>query len=284
MGNSKSRISCAEAREIDMVDYLAGLGFQPAKIRGGNFWYHSPFRNERTPSFKINRKLNRWYDFGEGSGGNLIDFAIRYKNWTVGEFLQSLSGNPNPIPKRPAVERPDASAETIPIVGDHTLSSHALIEYLNLRRIPIRIADRYCREVNYKVRGKTYYAIGFRNDAGGWELRNPYFKGSISPKYYSLIKNGKQTLCVFEGFMDFLTFLTLIPDAGDLYDHLTLNSLAFFEAAKSAMESYKEIWLFLDRDTAGMDVAAYAQSLGSKYNDKSNLYQGYKDLNDYLTR
>ncbi|MCH5684068.1 hypothetical protein LWM68_07155 [Niabella sp. W65] len=42
------------------------------------------------------------------------------------------------------------------------------------------IADRYCREVRYELNGKVYYGIGFRNDLGGFEIRNPYFKASSS--------------------------------------------------------------------------------------------------------
>ncbi len=76
MNFSKQRLSIEEARQTDMVDYLSKLGYEPAKVRGINYWYLSPLREERTPSFKINRKLNRWYDHGLGKGGNIIDFAI----------------------------------------------------------------------------------------------------------------------------------------------------------------------------------------------------------------
>ncbi|MBT1687384.1 CHC2 zinc finger domain-containing protein [Dawidia soli] len=73
-------LTCATARQIDLVYYLASLGYTPAKIRNNDYWYLSPFRDEKTPSFKIDRKLNVWYDHGEGTGGNLIDFGTRYLN------------------------------------------------------------------------------------------------------------------------------------------------------------------------------------------------------------
>src|SRR5690606_16241833 len=85
------RLSIGEVKEIDMVSYLARLGYEPAKIRNVDYWYLSPLRDEKTPSFKINRKLNRWYDHGIGKGGNLIDFAILYSDCTVGEFLQKIN-------------------------------------------------------------------------------------------------------------------------------------------------------------------------------------------------
>src|SRR6185312_9899712 len=84
-------LSIRDAKEMDMVDYLSRLGYKPSKIRNADYWYLSPLRNEKTPSFKVNRKLNRWYDHGLGKGGNLIDFAILYQNCTIGEFLQKLN-------------------------------------------------------------------------------------------------------------------------------------------------------------------------------------------------
>ena len=93
MNFSGQKLSIEEARRADIVDYLAKLGHEPSKIKGSDYWYSSPLRNEKTPSFKVNRKLNRWYDHGLGKGGNIIDFAILYNNCTIGEFLRQLSGH-----------------------------------------------------------------------------------------------------------------------------------------------------------------------------------------------
>ena len=93
MKNSKQKVTCALAKEIDMVAYLKTAGHQPQKIRNNDFWYFSPLRNEKTPSFKVNKKLNRWYDHGLGKGGNLIDFTLLYHHCTNIEFLQSLESN-----------------------------------------------------------------------------------------------------------------------------------------------------------------------------------------------
>ena len=90
MNISNKPLTCAEVKSRDMVDYLASLGFEPTRISRQHYWYLSPFRNERTASFKVNRALNKWYDFGEGRGGNLIDFGILYFNCTVSDFLKQL--------------------------------------------------------------------------------------------------------------------------------------------------------------------------------------------------
>ncbi|SKC18682.1 hypothetical protein SAMN05660293_05354 [Dyadobacter psychrophilus] len=64
MDFGKQHLSLKQIKEIDMVDYLSALGHEPVHIRNSDHWYHSPLREESTPSFKINRSLNRWFDFG----------------------------------------------------------------------------------------------------------------------------------------------------------------------------------------------------------------------------
>jgi hypothetical protein len=278
-----NRLSISEAKELDMVNYLSALGHEPSKIRNNDFWYLSPLRDERTPSFKVNRKLNRWYDHGLGRGGNLIDFAIRYHGCTVGELLQSLSGNlslQKPVFRQPLKE--EEPENQITIMRDCALSSYALLRYLNQRRISIEIADRYCRELRYELNGKTYYGIGFKNDLGGYEIRNPYFKASSSPKGITTFDNGTDEVVVFEGFTDFLSFRTVHKnEPEDRFDFVVLNSVSFFEKARPFMERHEAIRLYLDRDTTGQNYSRYALSLSEKYRDESSLYQHYKDFNDW---
>lgn|SRR5690554_936868 len=89
----KQGLTVSEAKEIDLVDYLSFLGYKPVKIRNYDYWYLSPLRDEKIPSFKINRKLNRWFDHGLGKGGNLIDFGVEYHRCTVRELLGKLNGH-----------------------------------------------------------------------------------------------------------------------------------------------------------------------------------------------
>ena len=279
-----SRLSIAEAKEMDMVDYLSTLGHEPSKIRNNDFWYLSPLREEQTPSFKINRKLNRWYDHGLGKGGNLVDFAIQYHGCTIGELLQNLNGNLSL--QKPAVRSAkvvDEPEQKLNILGDFMLSSYPLLKYLEQRRISIDIADRYCREVRYELNGKTYYGIGFKNDLGGFEIRNPYFKTSSSPKGITTFDNGSKEAAVFEGFTDFLSFKSIHKNEPESrFDFVVLNSVSFFEKARPFMERHDAISLYLDRDATGQNFSRYALSLSERYKDESSLYQNHKDLNDWV--
>src|SRR5258708_35499421 len=85
------KLSCSQAKEIDLVDYLASLGHYPQRIKNDDHWYYSPFRGEKTPSFKVNKALNLWYDFGEGQGGDLIDFGVRFFQCSIIDLLEKLS-------------------------------------------------------------------------------------------------------------------------------------------------------------------------------------------------
>ena len=71
-------MNCEQANQMNLVDYLYTLGFNPSKIRNDDHWYLSPFRNEKDASFKVNKTKNVWYDHGIGKGGNLVDFATEY--------------------------------------------------------------------------------------------------------------------------------------------------------------------------------------------------------------
>ncbi len=282
----EGRLSILEAKAIDLVDYLNSIGIQPVKIKGSDYWYLSPIRTERTASFKINRKLNRWYDHGIGKGGNLIDFGILFFNCSVGEFMQRLNnGFVFNQPRNRGIKQVDSSPSKIIISEVNQLKSPSLISYLKSRKIQLQIAEKYCEEVTYLSNQKTYYGIGFKNDSGGYEIRNPYYKVSSTPKDLRTLQTdlkASESVLVFEGFMDFLSYQSLPKSPIEHADFIVLNSLSFFEKARPKMESYQSIILYLDNDKAGKNVSKQAIELNNNYTDGSNLYEGYKDLNNWL--
>lgn len=277
------RLSCEQAKQMDMVDYLASLGFSPDKIKNDDYWYHSPLRDERTASFKINRKKNVWYDHGTGQGGNLVDFGLLYHKCSVAELLEKLNGNLSfhPPKQKQSVTEPQESP--IQVLSERMIISLSLLRYLKQRRIAESVARKYCREVSFLTNGKTYTAIGFKNDQGGFELRNQSYKGSIAPKAISSIENGSKDLAVFEGFFDFLSHQTIHQNqAPSEFNYLILNSTSFFEKSREFMEQYECIRLFLDNDKTGQNCIQQALSWSTKYRDESVLYKGYNDLNEWM--
>jgi hypothetical protein len=290
MGFREDEFSLEKIKAIDLVDYLASLGFQPEKPsrNGIDFYYRSPIRNESNPSFHVNRKKNIWFDHGQPKGGNLVDFGITYFNCTVREFMDKFSGDfsfHQQISSPPFDKGPIAETESkIMILNDMPLSSYPLKHYLHDRHITVATAGQYCREVNYQIDGRTYYGIGFKNDAGGYEIRNAYMKQSSSPKDITSLVKGAAEVHVFEGFMDFLSYQTMHQNGPGLSaDFIILNGVAFFEKARPVMEQHQVIRLWLDRDTTGTAYTKYALSLKKGYTDESGLYSQHKDLNDWLT-
>lgn len=270
-----------EANAIDMVAYLSKLGFDPAKSIGNNCWYFSPFRNETEPSFKINRRRNQWYDFGEGRGGSLLDFILQYEKCSFAEALIRLEQG-GPLPAHRTDDLP-AGEPGIEIRSARAITSPALIQYCQLRRITMDIAGKHLRQVHYRNGGKAYYALGFKNDAGGYELRSPYFKGSSHPKSSTSIRNQAKVLAVFEGFFDFLSYLTILHhQPAPPRDFLVLNSTSFFEMRLPIMQAYRRVYLYLDNDRTGTKFTDMAlQKNPKQFFDERRLYSGYKDLNDW---
>jgi hypothetical protein len=294
------KLTCADAKRLDLIDYLASLGHKPKKVRNQDYWYLSPLREEKTPSFKVNRALNVWYDHGTGKGGDLVDFGTHYYNCSVSELLRrlseyqpgqtlsfqqpSLSSISSSAQVPIAGEKKDSPDNKIVILNARPLVDQTLLDYLEKRCIPEGIAQSSCREVDFLLYGKKHTVIGFPNTAGGYELRSEHFKGSSAPKDISFIDNRTEQIAVFEGFFNYLSFQTINQNQqAPLTNCLVLNSLSFFEKSRPLMEKYKTVHLILDRDTAGMNHTKQAlQWDRDKYIDRSDFYQGRKDLNEWL--
>lgn len=287
-------LSVQQIKEMDMVTYLETLGYAPQKIRGNDYWYLSPLHVEKSASFKVNRKLNAWYDHALGRGGNLVDFGILYHQCSVKELLEKfsiLSFHPRPLsldqhltPASFADEKKEPGDSKIVLLETRELAQKSLLDYLGKRNIPLDIARPFCKEVDFLLYSKKHTVIGFQNSAGGFELRGPDFKGSSSPKDSTFICNAGQEIAVFEGFFSYLSFLSIGSRQGEpLPDFLVLNSLSFFERSRDIMEQYLRIHLYLDRDAAGIRCTQSALKWDrQRYTDRSILYQGHKDVNNWL--
>lgn len=291
------KLLAREAKKIDLVDYLSYLGFQAQKIRNNDYWYLSPLRLEKTASFKVNRRFNVWYDFGLSKGGNLVDFGVLYHRCSVSELLERLNHEnsfsfhqPFSHSKSEALSKADEKGKITITDIRNSIELRSLQEYVSLRKIPLTIANHFCREVDFLLYDKKITTIGFKNSAGGYELRNAHFKGSSSPKDVTLFgKDFSKSILLFEGFFDFLSYQTihqrkliLLPKQQPNF--LILNSIGFIEKIKPEIEKYPSVHLYLDRDNMGKAVTHDLLALGSKYQDKSQLYKNHKDLNEYLIK
>ncbi len=206
-----------EAKQIRIADYLQSLGYTPVKRQDSSLWYKSPLREEAEASFKVNTELNQWYDFGIGKGGNIIALASElYRSDNVPYLLECIAKQTPHLHTAIHVPfsfgRQSVSEPMYRHLQVSELSSPVLLSYLQERGISTELAKRECKELHFENKGRPYFAIGFPNMAGGYEVRNRYFKGCVAPKDITHIRqSGEQpTTCyLFEGFMDYLSFLSI---------------------------------------------------------------------------
>ncbi|WP_436417576.1 toprim domain-containing protein [Petrimonas sulfuriphila] len=271
-----------QAKQIRIEEYLSRIGIMPAKERGHNLWYISPFRNENEPSLKVNRNINQWHDFGSGEKGNIIDLAMKLHNTnSVSEALQAIERAVPILPSASFSFRQQNALERIENITLKPLTHPALIQLLHKRKIPTYLAKSYCKEAHYTLNEKKYFVIAFPNDKGGYETLNPYFKGCIPPKEITIFDRKTSTVHLFEGFMDYLSLLTLQAKQADV-SAVILNSVNNIDKALPFLSKHNLINAFLDNDDAGKQALEKLQKMNLPVKDISKRYAEFKDVNDYL--
>ena len=286
-----------EAKQIRIVDWLSAHGYNAVKVRGAGHWYCSPLRQESHPSFKVDDYKNEWYDFGTAQGGDIIDLCrLMFNLGSLFEAMQHLAGcsNVSEMKVNPKTQLYKSIEQKMTDIQVIPLSNYALLSYLRSRGVDTEVGRMYCHEVHYRYYKNRYFAIAFKNLSGGYEIRNAYFKGCIYHKDISVLHhlNGEKQkgCCLFEGFMDFLSYLTLAKRGTDYRmalnepcDFIVLNSVSNLKKCYALLDSYSTIHCFLDNDTAGRCATASVKSIYEmKTIDESFRYADYNDVNDYL--
>ena len=274
-----------DIKQIPIVAYLAQAGFEAKRIKGVNYWYCSPLRSELTPSFKVNAERNQWYDFGTGDHGDIIDLVCALQHCSTAEAMRRLSALKGvrlaPSFSFGGTTTLRSQAPSMELISVQAVKHPKLLLYLAERGLQRSDASPFLSEVYYRVSEKCFFALGFPNDAGGWELRNPYFKGCFAPKAISTIKGtDSHKLQLFEGFMDFLSWRKLHPEVQD--DSIILNSLNLLPKLIPSLHAYTMIESLLDNDEAGDRATKQLIDAGLPVKDMRACYAPYKDINEYL--
>ena len=199
-------MNCKQFNTIPLEEVLLSLGHLPTKQNEKEAWYLNPFATESQASFKINKSLNYWYLFSEGIGGTNTDFMKKYLNASVNEVLawvekQSFSSFQQ---QNISNQKAENLSKQYDIIEIKNIQHPAILEYLRERKVGNQ--TQLLDEIHYRMKDKNYFGIGFKNDSGGYEIRNKYSKICLGKKDVSTIKNGSESLRIFEGFFDFLSF------------------------------------------------------------------------------
>ena len=288
-------MNSATAKLIPLQDFMEKIGYTPQKVNGVFWWYQSPFlaTTQQTGSFKIDTSQNIWYDYSQGKGGKIIELVMQLQNCNVSTALQQLGGlfNANDIflfaQQINTASKKQTSHNKIIVKKVKPLTNKALLKYLAERRISTEIATKYLVEVYYcteKHKDKNYFAVGFGNDKGGYELRNRLYKAASSPKAITTIQGSSQNnkgVCIFEGFMDFLSCLEYYGTLTPKYDCLVLNTVGFAAEATERLKNYEKVFCFFDNDKAGTEAFTALQQVHPRVKDFSNLYKNHNDFNEF---
>ena len=274
-------LSWSSARNMCIVKTLAKLGHYPTRTTEKEAWFLSPLRSETQASLSVSLNKNLWYDYGEGKGGNIIDLILALRNCSPYDALRYLDQNDS-FSFCPEGFLNEEKHISIQVQRIKTIVHPGLQEYLNFRKIPLVVARKYCKEVWYRLKGKTFFSIGLQNNAGGWELRNKFYKSSTSPKSYTYYKRSSSTLLVTEGMFDFLSLNVLEGKLIEASDYLILNSLSFIREIKFLLAKYKKVLLYLDNDSAGRKATRELLFQFNNVSDRSDSYSNFTDLNEWL--
>ena len=287
-------------KRYSIMEYLERKGIRPVRRTPAYAMYRSPLREETRPSFKVDREKNLWIDYAEGRGGSIIDLCMRLEGCTLSEAICRLGQttsfdtacNNAELSKEKAYssngsirlpkEKMANGARRLIEISD-TLPPH-FQEYLTkVRCINLEKAMPFLKCISYEVRGRRYQAIGFANLSGGYELRDDKtFKGTIAPKDITPIFTDRaEPVCIFEGFMDFLSFLSMKEE---ITNHcLVMNSVSNVVRTIRYLNDrhLTHIRAFLDNDDAGRRATNDFIKAGFKVEDMSVHYRDFKDLNEY---
>ena len=279
-------------KRYPIVEYLERKGIKPVRKTPTYVMYRSPLREETHPSFKVDTEKNLWIDYGEGRGGSIIDLCMRMEGCTLSEAIRRLGQNAPDngtynflndfVPNNPQPAMAVNGARRLIEISD-TLSPH-LQDYLTKERcINLEKAMPFLKCISYEVRNRLYQAIGFANLSGGYELRDDKtFKGTIAPKDITpIFTDGTEPVCIFEGFMDFLSFLSMKEE---ITNHcLVMNSVSNVARTIRYLNDrhLTHIRAFLDNDEAGRRTVQDFIKAGFHVEDMNIHYKDFKDLNEY---
>ena len=279
-------------KRYPIVEYLERKGIKPVRKTPTYAMYRSPLREETHPSFKVDTEKNLWIDYGEGRGGSIIDLCMRMEGCTLSEAIRRLRQNASDdgtysflndfVPNNTQPAMAVNGARRMIEISD-TLPPH-LQDYLTKERcINLEKAMPFLKCISYEVRSRLYQAIGFANLSGGYELRDDKtFKGTIAPKDITPIFTDRtEPVCIFEGFMDFLSFLSMKEE---ITNHcLVMNSVSNVARTIRYLNDrhLTHIRAFLDNDEAGRRTVQDFIKSGFPVEDMNIHYKDFKDLNEY---
>ncbi|MBO7596215.1 MAG: toprim domain-containing protein [Bacteroidales bacterium] len=272
--------------KFNIENYLQGKGIKYFPCAKG-IRLKSPFRVDTNPSAVIFTDRKLYYDSGTDERISLVKFVMRLENCNFDKAFNIITNNTitehyHNAPPNTVKQKPTENFIFKP------LQNKNLIEYANKRGIGAATAKRYLLEC---WKNSKYYYLAFKNDFGGYAMRNDtksnfskinYGKGGVTT-----INNNSDRVIIFEGLFDFLSwveYMAATDQQAEQFNIIVLNSCSNVSSILNKLTDYKQIYLLLDNDPKGNETAA---KITTKYPDKVKNLTPYfikdpcKDFNDY---
>ncbi len=260
-------IDTEKLKTIEAETVLNALGL-PYKKTGDRLMALAAYRDENTESISIQKRDEKWLwkDFGDETGGSWIDLVMAVLNLNYIDAIKFLNEIENAEINNDSYKKnfsfggqkeKEFKPAAVEITAVTEIKNFELIDYLHLRAVYF-IPD-WLKQINYSVikNNKTYLnsALGIKNSAGGYALRNEKIKMNIGKSAYSLFSKDpkKKLIFVVEGMFDGLTVAEKMKDR--LYDLIILNSVKNLNGfVLEILSNYKNIILALDNDEGGKEA------------------------------
>ena len=296
-------IDISTLQDYSIVEFLARLGHHPVKKAGRDHFYHSMLREtgQNTPSLTVWDTAGKWKDWGGPnqsniSAGGIVQLGMAlWPGTSYVDLLHKISEVcnldtsliPDYVPPVKVPILPDVEGYKFELVRTMPSGSNfVLTQYLKSREI-YEVSTPYLSEVYYRHRNKsddqrTFYAIGWQNEHQNWEFSSAKgFKSSTGAKGISIISGNPEHAVLFEGYLDFLSWLKLNrPEV--LPTVIVLNSITLLARAISLVKDVPTVDIYFDHDGPGQRCTLELKTAVPHAVDRSGEYLGYKDYNEKL--
>ncbi len=246
--------------QVSLSMLLSRLGYQPAKSSGEEKLYLNVLRDtETSPTFAINTQLGMWFDRFTKKSGDIIDFGTAYwpdlSSDQVMEKISLLCASPQESPvsderagrrKRRAVKIPYYHiAETRPIGCNPEITAY--LQSQGIWEIALgQLKEVYYYVVDEKRRRKDFFAVGWQNENGGWEVMGRNFAGCLGRKGMTFIAGDTDSLILFEDYISYLSWKYANRMA--VHSILVMNAIEFLPAAKSRAAKFRDVAVFYGKE------------------------------------
>lgn len=287
-----------DINKLSIIDFLSSIGYYPERKYNG-YWLYKSFINpmQQTGSLKISFD-NLWVDYSDNNrGGTLIDLILLiYPELNVSDIVRNFNQGVFSFHQLTTASNnyEEMTSEPITILKEEVITNHeSLCQYLVAERgIDIKVAIRYLKAYQYRVKGKEYWNLGTENHLGGYNLFSKGFKCATRQGVTLFVNGNTLSRIYFEGIIDFLSFLMIYPEQENRHDYCILNSvnnlkktLKAHSLKQSTIPLKQRTITFFDRDRSGDRATDLlkkeALNQRSRFYDYRSTFQG-KDLNDYL--